>query len=386
MILAVLAFVGFMQAAPPLPLPAQAPAPVPSAPRAQSPAPSAPVVTAQSLSTLTYDADALSKQRLANEGFEALSSIWNLPGWLSGSRLPENTVDQPQSADMNHLMVGVAMGLIPIAFLLVLGYNAFSVSHGQTPNPFAAVAGITVVAIAAFVAVHNRDAQQFPVALVNLILDTISAAPLRDYGANGRHVINQGSLVWGAIVALALLLVMIYLTVILFIEGCWVIILGANMALWSLGMAVPIFGGGAQYMVRRWLGSLFSPILCFTALHLATEIMANIFTGPPDLGQQMAMIGFAICATQAPGMMVGAISASFPGVAQMYASGRLIGGAAGRIMHGDWAIPSNDGGGNGSGGNPNVRQDPPRARGGPPHSRTIGFGRAASGKLTPQTA
>jgi hypothetical protein len=136
------------------------------------------------------------------------------------------------------------------------------------------------------------------------------------------------------------------------------------------------------------MGSLFSPILVFAALKLMSAIVANVATGGVSIPMQCLMIAFAIVALQAPGMMIGAIAASFPSVAGLYFAGRLIGGTAGNIVHGDWAVRGGGGGSSGGGGgNPNVRMDPPRARGGGgPNSRTTGSGRAASGKLASQTA
>jgi len=277
-------------------------------------------------------------------------------------------------------LVRLLAGLVLVGFLLVLGYQALSVLRGEVPNPLVAAASLTVVALAALVAVNNRWFQHFPIDLVDLLLRTISGAPIRQFLGPGLHVTDLGSQLWAALIALALILVALALTVILFIEGAWCIVLGALLGLVSFGSVLPIFGGGSQYLLRRWIGSLFSPVVVFTALRLATPSVAQIAgLGVPTVGLQLLQMAFLFVAWQAPGLVVGAIAVSFPSVAQMYFAGRLLG--AGRFT--ERGLARGAGGGGAGPGSGASRAEPPRSR---VSNLGMGAGRAAGSKWTPRTA
>jgi hypothetical protein len=331
----------------------QQPIPIPAPPQPLRP------MTPAEFGTLLYDGGGVAGTRLANGGFAAVDQVWSLPDFLASSRLPENTVDQPEAAQLNDELVRMVAGLTLIALMLVIGYQALSVLRGEVPNPMVGAGAISVVAIAGIVAANNRWFQHFPIDLVNLILQTISGAPIRQFVGPGFHVATIGDQLWAALVAIALVLVALALTVILFIEGAWCIVLGALLGLAAFGSVLPIFGGGCQFLLRRWIGSLFSPVIVFTALRLAAPSTAAIAgLGAPTMGMQLLMIAFLIVAWQAPGLMVGAISVSFPSVSQMYFAGRLFG--QGRVS--ERAIPRGPG-------DAGSRGDPPRSRRAPPSPR-----------------
>lgn len=386
MILAIVAFVGFMQVGPPVtwpplqppaPLPGEAPAPAPgpgaTQPGTPSPGPQAQVWTATSYGDLLYDGSAHAAQRLGNEGFETLGTFWNLPDFLMNSRRAENTADQPDAADLNDSMVLLIPGLMLAAMALVTAANVVGSLKSGEVNPLGVLVALSIVTFMGFVAINNRMLQHYLIDLANLLLGAISGAPIRDYAAPGAHIYNTGSLMWTALVGIGFLLLMLALTVVMFIEGAWCIVLGSQLGILLLGSATPFFGSPSVFLIRRWMGSLFSPVLVLTALKLMSSVIANLPTGTPDVGRQFLMLAFAIVAWQAPGVMVGAISVAFPGLAQIYFAGRLFGNT---WRPSDAALPRGGGDG-GSSGNTAVRDDPPRAQA--PRNATPGQGGRVGG-------
>lgn len=294
--------------------------------RPSAPAP-AQLPTPEKLSDLMYDTAATSLQRFDEEGFRKLNDFWNLPDFLMSSRRPENTVDQPDAADLNDVLTRLIPGLLIVAMVLTASANAIGLMRSGEINPLGTLGALTIVGLFGLAAVNNRLIQHYPINLLNLLLSTVAGAPIRDYASAGMNVYIDGvSLLWAAVVALVFLLLLFALTVVLFIEGAWCIVLGSMLALLIIGSITPFFSSPSQFLIRRWLGSLFSPLLVFVALKLGTMILGNLPFGTPDTGRQFLLIAFAIVAWQAPGVMVGAISVQFPGLSQVYFARRMLGG------------------------------------------------------------
>ncbi len=380
--LVVLLFVTFMQQPVPVPV-----VPTPSVPGAggqvQGGGAGASVQTwnGQSFGTLLYDGAGVAGTKLANGGFKALDTIWSLPNWLGLSRLPQNTVDQPQAAQLNDDLIKVIPGLVMVGMVMVVGANVLGAVTGKGANPVAVLGSMTVVALAALVAVENREIQRFPIDMVNMLLNTISGAPIQQFAQPGLHVSTIVDAAVAALFAIAFFIVLLLLTFILFLEGAWCIVLGSMAGLLAIGCALPIFGGGAQFLLRRWLGSLFSPVVVFAALRLAAPV-TNMMNGVPDLATQFLMMVMLWVAWQAPGLVVGAIAVSFPGVAQMYFAGRLLGAGrmSERVIPGASGAPAGPGGGG-------SRTEAPRSRSTVPISTRGGAtGRGAGSAVTRRMA
>lgn len=351
----------FMQVAPqPVPAPAPAPAPVQLS-VSQLPAPA-------EYSTYLYDVAGLTVVKAATGGVELASSIWALPDFLISSRDPKNIIEQPDAAQLNQHLVELVAGLSIVAMLLMLGYQGATVLRGETINPMVSLGLITIVGLAGLAAVNNQALMYFPVELANLILSTISGAPIEQFVQPVFHVADAGDMLWNGILLFFLVLVVLGLTVVLFIEAAWCLVLGVLVGLCLFGLPLPIFGGGCKFLIGRWLGSLFSPMVALTAIRLAAPSTATfVFGGVPTQGVQLLTIALLFVAWQAPGLMVAAIAVSFPSARGIYYAGRLVGfGRVSERMIGNA----------GSGG---TRGNPPRTRSGPPQRVSGGLGTGGGG-------
>ncbi|HEY2596104.1 MAG TPA: hypothetical protein VGK33_19605, partial [Chloroflexota bacterium] len=268
--------------------PVVVPAPAPqSHPSAQSTQPAQLTVSelpdSKQYGTYLYDVLGVTVAKGADGGTHLVSSIWGLPDFLTSSRLPEHTVDQPAAAALNDQLVKLVAGLTLVAMLLVVGHQALSVLRGEVPNPMVAMVAMTTVAGAAVVSANNRWLQHFPIDLVNLLLQTISGAPIKQFVDPVFHVAEAGDMLWNGLLLIALVVVVLGLTVVLFIESVWCIVLGALAGLAVFGIVLPVFGGGCRFLLARWLGSLFSPIVALTALRLAAPSTAALITNGAPL-------------------------------------------------------------------------------------------------------
>jgi hypothetical protein len=79
----------------------------------------------------------------------------------------------------------------------------------------------------------------------------------------------------GPLLAIAYGLVWLALTVVLSIEVAWCGVLSGDAALWVLALFVPKVNAPGAFLALRWAGSLLSPLVALTALHMAAPRRAT---------------------------------------------------------------------------------------------------------------
>ena len=310
----------------------QPPVPLPGQPRPDPPAPAPQPSPVQVLrdpefrtafgELVVSGADAVVTAG-ANGEFELLDKAFDTPDALL-NRTRENTVDDPHGAQLNDGLLRLLPGLVLAAMMLVATVNLVGVFTGAPVGPIGGLLAITVVALGALAAVNNRLLLGLLVDAVQLVLHAVGTTPIREFARPGMGIASFTAPIIGAILALAYGLVLLLLLVVLTIEIGWVVVLSSLAQLWVLASFTPKVSGIGGHFFMRWAGSLLSPVVALAALNLGALVVGKAGSQVAP-GDQLMRLIYLLIAYQAPGFVAGAIAVAFPGFADVYRAGRLIG-------------------------------------------------------------